>query len=352
MIGIFIFALKNFGVLPYNNFTIYTMTAGSSIEVILLSFGLDNRINILKQEKEEAQQNELQQRKEKEQLLEQQTAMLKIEVEKATDELKQTQTQLIQSEKMASLGQLTAGIAHEINNPINFVKTNVRPLKRDINLIYQLIEKYEAIQSPEGLSAQLKSIAVFKEKIEIDFLKEEITALFLGIDDGASRTAKIVEGLKAFSRLGDTSFQKYDLDLGIESCLTILQHRLSISEIDIQKNYTPPLLIECLPDSINQVFMNLLDNAIDALLTVKGQKIIAIKVKRSGNKIEISFTDNGIGMTNEMQKKIFDPFYTSKVVGSGTGLGLSIAYGIVQDHNGTIQVASSEGEGTTFTIIF
>jgi len=351
MVGIFIFALKDFGILPYNNFTNYTMIAGSSIELILLSFALADKINIFRREKEEAQQNELEQRIEKQQILEKQTETLKYEVEIATRELRETQMQLIQSEKMASLGQLTAGIAHEINNPINFVRTNVRPLKRDINRLYQLIDKYEGINSSQGLEDQLKSIAVFKEEIESDLLKEEVTALLSGIDDGASRTLNIVEGLKSFSRLGNTSFQEYDITTGIESCLTILHHRISLSDVYVQKNYKLPVIIKCLPDRINQVFMNILDNAIDALSNEKGEKRITIDIKKIDNTIKISIADNGVGISNEIQKKIFDPFYTTKDIGSGTGLGLSIAYGIIKDHKGDIHVVSHKGKGTTFIII-
>ena len=337
MVGIFIFALKDFSILPYNTFTKYTMSAGSSIELILLSFALADKINIYREEKQKT--------------LEKHADDLKTEVDKAVDELKETQVHLIQSAKMASLGQLTAGIAHEINNPINFVKSNMRPLKRDIHRLYQLIDKYEEITTPEKLPEQLKTINAFKEEIESDFLKEEIPALLSGIDEGANRTVQIVEGLKSFSRLGNNSFQSYDVTLGIESCLTILQHRISATEIEVQKNYESPIIVECLPDSLNQVFMNILDNAIDALLHLKGPKKISIDIAREGDKTKIDISDNGMGMSAEIQQKIFDPFYTSKDVGKGTGLGLSIAYGIIQNHDGNIEVVSTEGKGTTFSII-
>ncbi|HEY8399656.1 MAG TPA: 7TM diverse intracellular signaling domain-containing protein, partial [Cytophagaceae bacterium] len=215
LIGVCIFVLKDLGVLPYNNFTYYTMPAGSAIEVVLLSFGLADRINILKKEKEESQAKALEILKENERIIKEQNILLErkvrertLELEEANKEisrtlhdLKETQSQLVNAEKMASLGQLTAGIAHEMNNPINFVASNVKPLKQDVNDLLELLRKYDEISLNVNLEEKLKEVEALKKEIDIDYLLDEIDQLLKGIDDGASRTTEIVKGLRNFSRL-------------------------------------------------------------------------------------------------------------------------------------------------------
>jgi PAS domain S-box-containing protein len=258
------------------------------------------------------------------------------ELNNTLEELRNTQEQLVESEKMASLG-LTAGIAHEINNPINFVTSTISPLKRDFNTIQKIVSSSNGNGSTKSLSDQSK---------EIKFLFGEITQLLNGIEEGAKRTKNIVLGLRNFSRLDEESFKKADLQEGLDSTLMLLNSKLR-GQIDIEKKYGGIPLVECLPGKINQVFMNILSNAIQA---IKGKGKISISTSYKKDFVFISISDSGHGMSKEVQKRIFEPFYTTKDVGVGTGLGLSISYGIIDKHGGTIEVESKSRKGTTFVI--
>lgn len=261
--------------------------------------------------------------------------------------LKNTQSKLVSSEKMASLGQLTAGIAHEINNPVNFISGNIGPLTRDIEDIKELLLLVRELEDPDNLREKLTKIKEFRDEIEADFLFEEIELLLKGIKDGAIRTKEIVLGLKNFSRLDEQDFKMADVHEGIDSTLTLLNNKLK-NRISIHKNYHPNLpRIECLPGKLNQVFMNILNNAMDAMPD-KGE--IHIATRQIGEQLEIKIKDTGTGMPKEVADHIFEPFYTTKDVGEGTGLGLSITYGIIQQHKGNIRVESTEGVGTEFII--
>jgi signal transduction histidine kinase len=366
LIGIIIFVLRNFGVLPYNDFTNYTMSIGSAIETILLSFALADRINILKKEKVESQQQAIHTLEENRRLITEQNFVLEQKVTERTsalaksndelnaalEELKQAQSQLVNAEKMASLGQLTAGIAHEINNPINFVASNVKPLRRDIEDIYQLIEKYNAAVS-DGNATKLKEVYDFKEEIDYEYLKDEISNLLKGIEEGAMRTADIVKGLRVFSRLDENDLKKTSIIEGIDSTLTLLNTEIAAS-INLVKNYSDLPDIECYPGKMNQVFMNIFNNAIFAISANKERKEkgeLVITTSNDKENIRISIKDNGSGMTEEVKNKIFEPFFTTKDVGKGTGLGMSITFSIIKDHKGLIEVNTEYGKGTEFVLI-
>lgn len=357
--GIVLFTLRNLGVLPYNDFTNYTMESGIAIEVTLLSIALADRINVLKKEKEQSQAEALRVAMENEKIIREQNTLLEIRVTERTaelntalDDLKQAQSQLIESEKMASLGQLTAGIAHEINNPINFVTSNVSPLKRDVDIIFNAIDYMEELAlsdaSPDSKKAQLEE---YKEENEMDYLRTEITHLINGIHNGASRTAGIVKGLKVFSRLDEDDLKYASMNEGIDSAMVILNNQLGRIRVVKQYGELPP--VECYPGKLNQVFLNILSNAIYAVhkrfTDVDGGEII-ITTTTEQNNVEISIKDNGIGIDEQTRKKIFDPFFTTKDVGEGTGLGMSIAYNTIKKHNGVIRVNSSPGEGAEFII--
>ena len=358
LVGVTIYVMKDVGVLPYNDFTYYTMPVGSAIEVVLLSFALADRINILKVEKEASQAEVLTLITEQNIILEQKVALRteelehkNIELGQTLTDLKETQTQLVNAEKMASLGQLTAGIAHEINNPINFVSANVKPLQMDIADILEVIEKYEQITPDTNYLEQLKEIEAFKKQIDLNYVREEIDSLLHGIEDGAKRTAEIVKGLKNFSRLDESDIKEADLNEGISSTLVLLKNILS-DNIDVVKDLGDIPQIECYPGKLNQVFMNVLSNSIQAIQQkpIKERNTLTIKSYVSGENVCVSIEDTGIGMAPEVIAKVFEPFFTTKDVGEGTGLGMSIVFKIIESHNGSIDIDSEVGKGTRVTI--
>ncbi|WP_373400642.1 7TM diverse intracellular signaling domain-containing protein [Algoriphagus halophilus] len=215
MIGIFLFVFSEMGIIPSNNLTAYIMPLGSALEVVLLSFALADRINILKKEKEKEQAERLEVLKENEILVREQNTLLEKKVKLRTDELEHalrnlqnTQSQLVSQEKMASLGQLTAGIAHEINNPINFVSSNITPLKRDIKDIMEVIEFYRTTGSSEFTEGSKKKAKDLEEELELDYVLDEVDQLLKGMEDGARRTVEIVKGLRIFSRVDEQDVKK------------------------------------------------------------------------------------------------------------------------------------------------
>ncbi len=366
MVGMFIFVARNFGWLPYNFFTKNVLLIGSALEAILLSVALADRINILKREKEISQAEALRISLENERLVREQNLVLEAKVQERTealqaanrelgmaiDNLKHTQTHLVNAEKMASLGQLTAGIAHEINNPINFVTSNIIPLRRDLNDLMLLLAEYDKMpQNEADVPAAFQAIEKLKKELDYDFLKEEIGMLLNGMEEGAKRTAEIVKGLRIFSRLDESDLKKVNVNEGIESTLILLNSSMG-GKIDLIKDYDPDAYLECYPGKLNQVIMNITNNAIQALQEhvhdKRGQ--ITLRTQALADTIRIIISDNGPGIPESIRSKIFEPFFTTKAVGQGTGLGLSIVYSIIEAHNGQITVNSNLGEGTTFQI--
>jgi signal transduction histidine kinase len=359
MVGIIIYVMKDFGVLPYNLFTSSSLLIGSALEVALLSFALANKINLLRQENEDNQRKVVEALKENERIVLEQNTMLEQKVTERTAELndalttlKNAQAKLVDSEKMSSLGQLTAGIAHEINNPVNFITSNIKPLDRDIKDMMELIGKYEEIKDAEGLEEKLQAIEGFKKDVDYDFLKEEVELLVKTIDDGAQRTSEIVKGLRNFSRVDEQDLKRGDIHVGIDSTLMLLRNKLD--NINVIKNYGELPEIDCYMGKLNQVFMNIIGNAIHAMkantkVNPKGELVIT--TTELSNEIQISIKDNGTGMDEETKNKVFEPFFTTKGVGQGTGLGLSIVFSIIyESHNGKIEVESVKGEGSEFII--
>ena len=294
------------------------------------------------QEKQLQEQNRLLERhnKELEILVDERTKELRLEKEKSDEllvsqqeafkQLKEAQSQIVQSEKMASLGQLTAGVAHEINNPINFVLSNVNPLTRDIDDMIEFIN-----QEPSKVSEDLKySITESRQLLE-------------GITDGAKRIAEIVSGLRSFSRLSETEKKKVNLNDGINSCLLLVGNHLKEKNIEVELALGNIPELACYPGELNQAFLNLINNAFDAI-DEKGK--INISTSAENNQIKIMVKDNGRGMNAASQQKIFDPFFTTKDVGKGTGLGLSVAFGIIKNHGGNIEVISEQNMGSEFIV--
>ena len=365
--GIIIWILKDVNVISYNTFTNYSITFGSALEVILLSFALADRINIFKAEKEQSQEETLKALKENEKIIQERNTVLETMVKERTIELigtneelivtlsdlKQAQLQLVESEKMASLGQLTAGIAHEINNPINFVTSNINPLKRDIDMVINAFSVIENV-GMSGLSAEEKQlqISACKEEIDFDYVKIEIEHLLKGINEGAKRTADIVKGLKIFSRLDEDDLKLADINEGLESTLVIINN--SLDNISLKCAYGELPKIYCYPGKLNQVFLNIITNAVYAVKKKfqsgpGGELGIATQI--TGDRVEIRIFDNGTGMDENTTKKIFEPFFTTKDVGEGTGLGMSIAYNIIKKHDGKIIIDSIPGKGSEFLIL-
>ena len=358
LIGVVVFILKDFNVLPYNGWTKYTMPLGSAVEGILLSFGLADKINILRREKERSQAEALAALQENERIIRDQNAILEQKVTERThelveanEEIKRTQVQLVNAEKMAGLGQLTAGIAHEINNPINFINSNIPPLRRNLQDIVQVLADFRSVK--EGSSgADLKAAHEKCEQLGLDESINELDGMIASIDEGARRTAEIVKGLRNFSRLDEDAVKKADINEGIRSTIGLLSPQIK-GRVEIHTALAELPQADCHPGKLNQAVMNLLTNAAQAVRAKHGDGgdgAVSIRSWHENGIITIAVQDNGCGMDETVKSRVFEPFFTTKGVGEGTGLGLSITYSIVQKHNGTIAVESTPGQGSEFRI--
>jgi PAS domain S-box-containing protein len=270
------------------------------------------------------------------------------ELKKAHQDLQNAQLQLIQSEKLASLGQLVAGVAHEINNPVNFISSGLTPLRRNIDDLISLVRKYSKLSSikPEQLEDFVREVEAFKEEIEYEDAINGIYNMLESIREGVQRTVRIVRDLRSFSRPDEAELKEVNLHEGLESTLNLLSNPYK-NRIEVIREYGDIPPVECYAGQINQVFMNLLVNASQA---IKNTGQVRIKTWRVEDKVKISIKDSGSGIPQEILGKIFDPFFTTKQVGEGTGLGLSISYGIIQKHHGKIEVQSEVGVGSEFII--
>jgi len=303
-----------------------------------------------KNEEIQRQSEELYEQTEQLLILNQELELKKNILEDALTKLKNTQTQLVESEKMIILGQLTAGIAHEINNPINFINSGIEGVKMAFEQLIILLNKYEEITA-DNVRDQLKTIDTYKREIDYTNLLIDINQLTQDIKSGIFRTVEIVKGLRTFSRLDESDLKFIDLHKSLESTLIILRNKFD-NKIKIVKDYGDIPEIECYPGKINQVFLNILVNAVQAIKE-KGQISIITKLKTKENQqfVEILVKDTGLGMTNDIKKRIFEPFFTTKEAGEGTGLGLSITHNIIEIHHGSIEVESVLGEGSVFNIL-
>jgi signal transduction histidine kinase len=275
------------------------------------------------------------------------------DLEQALKNLQQTQTQLIQSEKMSALGQLVAGIAHEINNPVNFIYGNLQPSESYVKSLLSLLELYQQ-EYPESNSL----IEAKAEEIELDFIREDLIKILQSMKVGSERIKQIILSLRNFSRLDESDMKAVDLHTGIESTLLILQNRLqgnnNQSKIEVIKEYGKLPDVTCYASEMNQVFMSVISNAIDALKQgIKTNKNPWIRIQTEVIEkewVRVAIADNGCGISTSIQERIFEPFFSTKPVGSGTGLGLSVSYAIIKKHGGQLICKSTFGKGTIFVI--
>ena len=369
-----VFVLKDFGLIPYNEATLYALPIGSAIELVVLSLALGSRINQLKKDRQIAKEKELSTSLLNEKIQREQNIELERNVTERTSELtemndslaetledlKSAQQQLIQSEKLASLGQLTAGIAHELNNPINFVTSSAQSLKRDFADLKEVIETVAVLQPmSDQLSDELKVVIQRMQDLDIAFTLKEIDELLAGVVDGAERTAEIVSGLRIFSRMDGNQSSEANINELLTSTLIILRSNLK-DEADVLTEFSENLPnINCQPGKLNQVFMNIITNAAQATMEtqlIRSEREVRVRtrlVNDSGKQfIQVDITDNGVGMSEQKKSQIFNPFFTTKGVGQGTGLGLSIVKGILDDHDATIEITTEIDKGTTFLLSF
>jgi two-component system, NtrC family, sensor kinase len=280
-----------------------------------------------------------------------------IKLETALKQIEETQAQILQSEKMASIGQLAAGVAHEINNPVGFVNSNLKTLgdyhqdlKKLIDLYRNLVKEIkssdETVKLPSQLMTQLEEVETIEDDVDIEYIQEDIGELIDDCLEGTERIRKIVLDLKDFAHPGEDKLKDTDINNGLESTLNVVHNELKY-KAKIIKQFNELPIVQCYPQQINQVFMNILVNAAQA---IEKSGEITIETESKNGAVEVRISDTGSGIPKENLTRIFDPFFTTKEVGKGTGLGMNIAYNIIKKHNGTITVDSKVGEGTTFTI--
>lgn len=357
LLGVMLFVLKDLDVLPYTSLTKSTMVVGSAVEVVLLSFGLADRINELRREKERSQAAALEASRENERIIREQNVILESKVLERTralresnEHLKRTQAQLVNAEKMASIGQLTAGIAHEINNPINFITSNIGPLRRNIQEILEVMKGYRSLEEGDAAD-RLRELKELEHRMDIATSIEELDDIIGSIAEGSSRTAEIVRGLRNFSRLDEDDLKESDLNEGIRSTLSVLapQYRDRVT-FRLELGDIPK--VECFPGKVNQVFMNILTNAAQATIAKPGdhERLVTARTTCDGDTVTISISDNGTGMDEAVKARVFEPFFTTKPVGEGTGLGMAIVYSIVEEHHGAMEIDSTPELGSEFKV--
>ena len=270
------------------------------------------------------------------------------ELNELNAKLAMAQAHLVQSEKLASIGQLAAGVAHEINNPIGYIFSNFGSLEAYITDLFKMLDAYEKAEATHNNAQVITALETLKKDIELDFLKEDIPTLMRESKEGISHVRRIVQDLKDFSHVdANPDWQFTNLNQSIDSTLNVVNNELKY-KADVIKDYGEIPEVQCMPSQINQVVMNLVVNAAHAMGAERGK--ITVRTGVLGDQVWIDVEDNGSGIPKDVLPRIFDPFYTTKPVGKGTGLGLSLSYGIVQKHLGNIAVQTEVGNGTTFRV--
>ena len=267
-----------------------------------------------------------------------------VELANSKTELGRLQGQLVHTEKMASLGQLSAGIAHELNNPAGFIYGNVDILGDYLKNLARLLKVYDEIVLPPEVAS---TVAALKAEIRYEKLSGDLSSILADCREGAQRICDVVKNLRLFSRLDEAELKKIDIHEGIDSTIRLLSRYYSAGKIVLRREYTDLPMVNCYAGQLSQVWMNLLVNAAQSL---NDQGEVSVSTKIDGDWISVVITDNGSGISDEDLPRIFDPFFTTKPVGEGTGLGLSISYGIIVRHGGAITVTSEVGSGTSVTV--
>ncbi len=269
------------------------------------------------------------------------------EIRSVNKRLEDAQNQLLQSEKMASIGQLAAGVAHEINNPVGYINSNLGTLQKYLKDLFTMLDAYEQAEPLLAANPETQaSIRALREKLDLAYLKEDLAALMGESQEGIVRVKKIVQDLKDFSHVDEAEWQWANIHNGLDSTLNIVWNEIKY-KAEVVKEYGSLPDVECLPSQLNQVFMNMLVNAAHA---IEERGTITLRSGVQGEEVWVEFGDTGKGISPENLNRIFDPFFTTKPVGKGTGLGLSLSYSIVQKHHGRIEVSSEVGKGTTFRV--
>lgn len=267
-----------------------------------------------------------------------------MELRQSKAKLERLQAQIVHSEKMASLGQLAAGVAHELNNPAGFIYGNMEVLGQCAEDIKRLLAFYDSVPLTAEVEAQARAI---KSEIDYENTLGDLFSVICDCREGAERIRDVVNNLRLFSRLDEAEFKKVDIHEGLESTIRLLSRYYSSGSIMLKRDYAELPPVDCYAGQLNQVWMNLLVNAAQA---VAGAGEVRVMTRQDADRAVITITDTGCGIALELLKKIFDPFFTTKPVGEGTGLGLSVSYSIIERHQGTINVESRLGQGTTFTV--
>jgi two-component system NtrC family sensor kinase len=268
------------------------------------------------------------------------------ELARRKTELERLQAQIVHSEKMASLGQLAAGVAHELNNPAGFIYGNMDFLGEAVNAVERLLTLYDSAHLSEATRAQ---VAALKEEIDYENTVSDLRSMIMDCREGADRIRSVVQNLRTFSRLDEAEFKQVDLHEGIDSTVRLLSRYYSGGRIELVREYGELPLVDCYAGQLNQVWMNLLANAAQAVEQSGGGRVV-IQTYVERETVMVAITDDGVGIAPEHVRKIFDPFFTTKPVGEGTGLGLSVTYSIVERHGGFLRVRSRPGQGTTFVV--
>jgi two-component system, NtrC family, sensor kinase len=270
------------------------------------------------------------------------------EMQQLRERLDQAESRLLQLEKMAAVGQIAAGVAHEINNPVGFISSNLGSLKTYMERVFAVIGAYERMEAALPPEHPMRvEVADVRAEVEFDYLRQDIPDLLTESLDGLARVKEIINDLKDFSRVDDGHRQEADLHRGLESTLNVIRNEIKY-KAEVIREFGELPLVNCVPAQINQVFMNLLSNAAQAIETM-GR--ITLRTGADADCAWVEVSDTGKGIPPEVQARIFEPFFTTKPVGKGTGLGLSISRDIVQRHGGMLEVSSTVGEGTTFRLV-